>query len=205
MDPELDYVAPVRIATRRCAPIALTDVVAEGFEAPEPFYAITFDNGGTSGWSLFGVWPEAMHDPRTRILDSIAFWSAGQFTGTEGQQVDQMMGLIEAWPDETRILCEDFILQQFSMARDLLAPVRINARLEDRLYVVSGGERYITYQQPSLAMRTITDEMLKTWGFWNVLKGQQHARDAVKHNITWLRRLKQQFIDEDRAEAEPVG
>lgn len=205
MDPELDFVAPVRIATRRNAPIALTDLATEGFEPPEPFYVITFDPGGTTGWSVFGVWPEAMHDPRARILDHLAFWSAGQFTGTEASMVDQMMGLIEAWPEEARILAEDFVLQQFSMARDLLAPVRINARLEDRLHVATVGSRTVTYQMPSLAMRTITDEMLKSWGFWNPLKGQQHARDAVKHAITWLRRLKEQFIKEDRAEAEPVA
>lgn len=205
MDPEFDYVAPVRIATRRNAPIALRDLATEGFEPPEPFYVVTFDPGGTTGWSLFGVWPEAMHDKTLRILDHLAFWSAGQFTGTEASMVDQMMGLVDAWPEETRILCEDFILQQFSMARDLLAPVRISARLEDRLHVATIGERTVTYQMPSLAMRTITDEMLKAWGFWNPLKGQQHARDAVKHAITWLRRLKEQFIKEDAAESETVS
>lgn len=191
MDSELDFVAPVRIATRRKAPIALGDVEFETGE-PEPFYVLAFDPGGTTGWAVFGVWPEAMSDPAQKLLDSVAFWSAGQFTGDEDDQVDHMIALVEAWPEEGDIVVEDFILRQFTMARDLLAPVRVTAAFKYAL-----RPRTFTRQQPSLAMRSVTDERLKAWGFWTPLKGQEHARDAVKHAVTRLRLLKDQFVKEE--------
>lgn len=200
MDPELDFVAPVRTNNRRRAPID-PSLVSDDWEPSDPFYCISFDPGGTTGWAVFGIWPQAMHDPRQKILDNMVFWSAGQFSGTEAEITDQIMSLIEAWPDETSLLSEDFILRHFSMSRDLLSPVRINARIEDRLYVVYRGTRCLNYQSPSLALGTITDDRLKAWGFWNQLKGQEHARAAVKHNITWLRRLKEKYMAEIAMEA----
>lgn len=200
MDPELDFVAPVRAAGRKTPAISPDQV---GKLEDERVFSITFDPGGTTGWSVFAVWRSAMHDPAEKILDNLAFWSAGQFTGPESFQVDSMMALVEAWDDDAVITNEDFILQQFSMARDLLAPVRINAKFEDRLYV-SGNFHRLSYQMPSLALRSVSDERLKVWGFWNPLKGQEHARDAVKHNITRLRRLKDQWMKED-AQPESVA
>lgn len=193
MDSELDFVAPVRIATRRKPPIAPDDVEIETGE-PEPFYVLAFDPGGTTGWAVFGVWPDAMADPAQKLLDNLAFWSAGQFTGEEDEQVDQMISLVEAWPEEADIAVEDFILRQFTMARDLLAPVRVTAAFKYAL-----RPRTFTRQQPSLAMRSVTDERLKAWGFWAPLKGQEHARDAVKHAVTRLRLLKDQFMKESRS------
>lgn len=190
MESELDFVAPVRIATRRKAPIAPDDIEWESGE-PEPFYVLAFDPGGTTGWAVFGIWPEAMSDPAQPILGNVAFWSAGQFTGPEDDQVDQMISLVEAWPEESDIAVEDFILRQFTMARDLLAPVRVTAAFKYAL-----RPRTFTRQQPSLAMRSVTDDRLKAWGFWAPLKGQEHARDAVKHAITRLRLLKEQFVKE---------
>lgn len=200
MDPELDFVAPARAAGRRTAAISPFQV---GELQDERVFSITFDPGGTTGWAVFAVWRSAMYDSAEKILDNLAFWSAGQFTGPESEQVDSMMALVEAWDDDAVITNEDFILQQFSMARDLLAPVRINAKFEDRLYV-AGQEHRLSYQMPSLALRSVSDERLKVWGFWNPLKGQEHARDAVKHNITRLRRLKEQWMKED-AQPETVA
>lgn len=198
MDSELDYVAPVRIATRKKAPIAPGDVEIETGE-PEPFYVLAFDPGGTTGWAVFGVWPEAMADPAQKLLSNVAFWSAGEFTGDEDGQVDSMLGLVEAWPEESDIAVEDFILRQFTMARDLLAPVRVTAAFQYGLRSLRpGNPRTYTRQQPSLAMRSVTDERLKAWGFWAPLKGLPHARDAVKHAVTRLRLLKDQFMKESR-------
>jgi hypothetical protein len=191
MDPELDFVAPVYLA--RKAPVT-PEMVGE--LEPGRVTSIAFDPGGTTGWSVFSVWQEAMRHSSARILSNIAFWSAGQFTGTEGFQIDSMMSLVEAWDDDAILTSEDFILQQFSMARDLLAPVRINAKFEDRLYVAGQLDR-LAYQMPSLALRSVTDERLKVWGFWNPLQGQVHARDSVRHNITRLRRLKEQWMKDD--------
>lgn len=201
MDPEVDFAAPVRPGSRKRAPLEPDDIT-ESWEDPGPFYSIVFDAGSSAtGWSVFGVWPEAMHDPTMKILDHLAFWSAGEFTGSEAQITDQCQALIAAWPEEAWLMSEDFILQKFTMARDLLSPVRLNARLEDRIYVAYNGRRTLHYQANHIAFRTVTDERLKVWGFWNILSGQKDARQSVQHNITWLRRLKERFMKEIAAEA----
>jgi len=193
-------VAPVRIATRRAAPVTPADM---GEPTDDPFFtSIWYDPGSTCGWSVFGIWPEAMYRKDLRILANLASWSAGEFTGTEAQVVDQMMALVLAWGDNTKVGWEDFILQKFLMSRDLLAPVRVFSRFEDRMYIAGRTLQIQTPQSASLAMRTVTDERLKAWGFWNPLKGQEHARDAVRHNITWLRRIKETYVDHGLPRAE---
>lgn len=188
---ELSWVAPVRISTRRAAPVTPEDM---GEPTDDPFYtSIWFDQGGTTGWSVFGIWPEAMYRKDLKILAHVAAWSAGEFTGNEAQMTDQMMALVEAWGDDAKVGYEDFILQKFLMSRDLLSPVRMSARFEDRMYMAARDHQIQKPQLASLAMRTVTDERLKAWGFW--LPGQDHARDAVRHNITWLRRIKESYVD----------
>lgn len=184
----------MRIATKRSAPITPADM---GEPDDDPFFtSIWFDQGGTTGWSVFGIWPEAMYKPDLKILAHVAAWSAGEFTGTEKQMVDQMMALVYAWSDHTAVGWEDFILQKFLMSRDLLAPVRVAARFEDRMECANREYQLRKPQLASLAMTTVTDERLKAWGFWNSLPGQPHARDAVRHNITWLRRVKEWHVEQ---------
>jgi hypothetical protein len=52
--------------------------------------------------------------------------------------------------------------------------------------------RYFVKQSASLAMTTVTDDRQKEWGFW--LPGKPHARDAVKHNLTFLWRQKERQV-----------
>ena len=54
----------------------------------------------------------------------------------------------------------------------------------------NGDKRAIIKQQGSLAMTAITDERLKRMGLYTPLSGKEHARDAVRHNLTWLKRAK---------------
>ena len=94
-------------------------------------------------------------------------------------------------------MVEDFILRQFTMARDLLAPVRVTAAFQYGLRALRpANPRTYVRQQPSLAMRSVTDDRLKAWGFWAPLKGAPHGRDATRHAITRLRLLKEQFVKE---------
>lgn len=43
----------------------------------------------------------------------------------------------------------------------------------------------ITYQSAAQAKGVVTDKRLKSWGLW--VPGQQHARDAIRHAVTYLR------------------
>lgn len=155
----------------------------------EMYTTIAFDPGGTTGWAVFQVYLAAIEDESYRIKDNITFWTAGEFRGTESIQADQMFELVEAWPD-AKVVIEDFILRKFSSARELLSPVRITERLDDRMYC-NCPNRPLIKQPASLAMTTVTDIRLKKMGLYNALSGQEHARDAVRHNITWMKRAKQ--------------
>lgn len=157
-----------------------------GEDTQHLYVSAWFDPGGTTGWSLFAVYTEAMRDRDYKILENIAFWTAGQFKGPEVSQAEEMLGLVKAWPG-CKFGVEDFHLRQ--MAVDL-APVRITAMFEMGLARDLPGRSYMK-QQPSLAKTTVTDDRLREYGFWPALVGMEHARDAVKHNITWLRRAKE--------------
>lgn len=139
-----------------------------------------------------------------RILDNVVFWSAGQFTGREDDQADEMISLVEAWPDRSPIVVEDFILRQFRQDRTLLSPVRINAKFEYLLRNTGIGKRrgfgpgrgrgrQFILQQPSMAKTTISDERLKAIDngkYYRLTAGRPHARDAIRHVLTFLRREK---------------
>lgn len=145
------------------------------------YQVVPYDPGGVTGWAVFQVHDIAMRDPGYKILENIAYWTAGQFSGEENSQVDEMVELAEQW-DEATLVVESFILRQFSMDPALLSPVRISAAFDWAV-----RPRRVMYQAPSLAMTSVTDDRLRDWGFWNPLIGQEHARAAVKHGITWLR------------------
>lgn len=154
---------------------------------PEVGYQVlTLDPGGTSGWSVFQVHLEAMSgNPEYRVLDNVLWWTAGQFTGKQDDQIDLIMELVNSWPN-ARLVTEDFKLRQGAAYLD---PVEINATLR-----WACRPRYWVKQSASLAMNTVTDDRQKEWGFW--LPGKEHARDAVKHAITFLRRKKEQAVAE---------
>lgn len=148
---------------------------------PEAYQVISLDPGGTTGWAIFSVHPDAMTgDPDIPIFGNIEWWTAGQFTGPLDEQVDEILCMVNSWPG-ARLVTEDFKIRQFNAE---LSPVEINA-----MVLWATRPRYWVKQMPGLAMNTVTDERQKQWGFW--IPGQQHARDAVKHNITFLKRRKE--------------
>jgi len=157
----------------------------------ELYQVIALDPGGTTGWSLFQVHPDAMTgDPEIPVFPNIQWWTAGEFTGTQDKQVDEIVELVESWP-QARLVTEQFILRQMNA---LLDPVEINAILRWAV-----RPRYWVQQQPGLAMSTVTDARQKSWGFW--VPGKEHARDAVKHNITYLKRRKEAAVKAARLAA----
>ena len=149
--------------------------------ADDGYQVIAIDPGGTTGWALFQVHPEAMGgDPELRALDNVEFWTAGQFYGKQDDQIDEILELVHSWPN-ARLVTEDFILRQLNA---VLSPVEINAILRREV-----RPRYWVKQPANLALTTVTDDRQKAWGFW--VPGQEHARDAVKHAITFLKRRKE--------------
>ena len=154
---------------------------------PDLYVALGIDQGGTSGWSVMGIHPDAMEsDPDIRVMANVMFWSAGEFTGDEHSQVDELAELVESWPS-ARLVMERFVLRKNSMDPGMLSPVRIGFAVEHRV-----RPRYFVLQQPSLAMTTVTDDRLRDMGLW--IPGKEHARDATKHVVTFLKRVKERAI-----------
>jgi hypothetical protein len=173
-------------------------------ELPLTATVIALDPGGTTGWSLFDVHPESLFDPEVSILENINFWTHGQIdcgstkgnlgvsshpgisTSGEAAGVEELVGLVDSWPGAALVI-EDFIIRQYNQSRDFLSPVRITAALSQHIW---REKRTYFVQQPSLAKTTVTDDRLRNWNLYARAGGLNHARDADRHVITFLRRCK---------------
>lgn len=162
-------------------------------ELTESPVVVAVDPGGVTGWSVLQIHPEALVNPDIPILANIEHWSHGQIKSpandtAEQDCVSELVGIVAQWPG-CCVLMEDFILRMFSMGRELLAPVRLNAMLAYALRTELGIE--ITHrQQPSQAKTIATDERMKEWGLYEREGGMEHARDADRHAIVWMRNAK---------------
>lgn len=174
---------------------------SELWEGSGMWTCIGLDPGGTTGWCVLRVHLIAMTSGDYRILDNVVAWSSGQINGSVGHQIDKLVDTVEAWP-EAEVVCEDFYLRQLRGGPELLDPVRITEPLKwwlerggRRAWDTDEGEdwkpRELHMQQPSLAMTTITDDRLRDYGIYDLTAGQPHARDAVRHALTFARRRKQ--------------
>jgi hypothetical protein len=160
-----------------------------GEDDASSYQVLSVDPGGTTGWAVFSVHPDAMGpDPDIPVLGNVEWWTAGEVTGNQDGQCDELIALIAEWPS-ARLVTERFKLRQMNAE---LSPVEVNAILRWAV-----RPRYWVVQNPDLAMGTVTDDRQKAWGFW--LPGKEHARDAIKHNITYLKRVKERAVLAGRA------
>lgn len=159
---------------------------------------VAFDPGGTTGWSVMCVYPDALTDPDVSILKSIIHWRHGQISGTEHSNINQILELVAMWPGAA-VVCESFVIRKFIQSPEFLSPVRIRAVLEwalrrgyDGLDEFDHPVRQLFTQAPAHAMGLATDTRLKAWGLYERDGGMEHARDADRHAITFLRRAKEE-------------
>lgn len=115
--------------------------------------------------------------------------SLGISTTGESAGASELLHLVDGWPGAA-IVVEDFILRKFDQGRDILAPVRVMEKFEFGLWVL-GRDGQSFRQQPSMAKTTVTDDRLKAWRLYRREGGMNHARDADRHAITFLRRCSQ--------------
>lgn len=147
------------------------------------------DPGGTTGWSVLSVRPEALADPKVLILANITMWQHGQVDCL----TDELWGVsilqeIAMTVPGSVVLVEQFVIRRFDQKEDFLSPVRITAAFDYALRTRAGVRTY--RQQPSEALRTCTDARLKEWGLYEREGGMGHARDADRHGVLWLRKAK---------------
>lgn len=146
-----------------------------------------FDPGGVTGWAVVSVHPVAVIDPKYRITENITHLAVGHFTGSEFDMVDSMVDLCNAWPEAAHGT-ESFILMTANISEVVLAPVRLNAALRYGL----GRKVKLWKQMPALAKTTMTDERLRDIGLYEQTVGKEHGRDALRHALTFWRRVKSQ-------------
>jgi len=165
---------------------------------------ISIDPGGTTGWSVMVVHPEALVHDDVSILRNIEHWTHGQVRAipdkdkpSAGELAEEerkcikilMRDALGRWPGAA-VVIEDFILRKMSKNRELLSPVRLTSGLEWAIEM-SGMEQTLHRQTPTQAKGTATDERLKRWGLYKRAGAQQHARDGDRHSIVFLRRAKE--------------
>lgn len=150
---------------------------------------IGLDPGGTTGWSLIVLHRNAFDGTIENALKTRVTWLHGQVdcrgVNAEDEGVYQLRKLIDEWP-WAAVVIEDFILRpaRKESSRNLLSPVRITAKLEHHLWM---RDREMILQQPSLAKR-LDDERLKALNVYTREGGMQHARDADRHVLMFMRR-----------------
>jgi hypothetical protein len=89
-----------------------------------------------------------------------------------------------AVPRVSHVVIEDFLLRERTMERNLLSPVRFTAAFQVLLCQHQWRMKCVL-QSPS-DKSVINDDRLRKLGLWAV--GQQHARDALRHMMLWLRK-----------------
>lgn len=186
---------------------------------PPKVEIIAIDPGGTTGWSFMSIRPEALIEQDVAVLDNIILHTHGQVDcggggnvgGANGDSynlenagISDLIWFMRENPGAF-VIIEDFVLRQMNQARHLLSPVRIGKVLEWWLY--TQGRNY-TYQSVSLAKTTASDERLKIWkgrscpdGMY-FKDGLQHARDADRHILTFLRRAREVGVKGDKLRQE---
>lgn len=156
------------------------------------------DPGGTTGWALaLDADPALLPgiEPDLQILSA-------QIMGDEHQQCFDLAHIYRAASKRyghIAVVIEDFIPRIFNQERHFLSPVRITAGFTQLLW--ADGVRW-ELQQPSLAKSTISDDYLRS--IVQHSPGKPHANDAVRHAITYLRRVKQ-IPEIHEGLLEPIG
>lgn len=182
------------------------------------FNCISFDGGGTTGWALMSVRTEYLLNRSAPLLDNVVFWAAGQYIGHIQEQAEDAASLCDSWApqypdarsgdwapvDSLAIVAEHFTLRQFRMDATLLLPVEFNAALKQELWHFK-PRRLLFTQQPAMAMGDMPDSRLEAadayvdalpgrrppGGYAATTRGKPHARDALRHTFTFLRREKE--------------
>lgn len=151
------------------------------------------DPGRATGWSVHRVEIAALLRLGQVGAVSRMWWRTGVFRHeSTSASVDSYLALCRAaWErsaedDLVVIGCEGFSLEMNSRDYWLLEPVRFLSVLQDRL---RGTDVRVQVQMPG-ERSVITDARLRTWGLW--VPGTDHARDAQRHGLAFLRRYASQ-------------
>lgn len=106
----------------------------------------------------------------------------GQITGSEDEQAFEVM-CIAAEYQRSAMGIETFSPRKFSRDLTMYSPMRIRSKIEFGLWYEE-VDRIVFKQSSSDAMTHLTNDRQRRHDLWIV--GQEHARDAVKHCVTFF-------------------
>ncbi|AON97490.1 resolvase [Rhodococcus phage ChewyVIII] len=156
---------------------------------------VAFDPGGTTGWSVMETTLEALNDNTVPVHEILTGWWHGQIVcndekidNYEQVAIDAMAELITAQVvdvDDIAIVVESYQIRSKRTDKETISPIRFIAGIEQYVWDMY---RYMAQQGPS-EKTGVTDERLETWGLY-LRDGQQHARDADRHALLFLKKLR---------------
>lgn len=160
------------------------------------FSSITaIDPGGSTGICTVWYWPGGLGSAGVPMQKCLLAWEAACLYGSENEQTLQVLKWIAERSqdaDSADLVIEDFILRSAIKGRELLSPVRLTAALTYQLWrgiKIANGKK--TSFEPWLqssndAKNVMTDNRLKLMAMYT--PGPDHARDATRHALMWLRK-----------------
>lgn len=187
---------------------------------------IWYDGGGTTGWAVISVHPDALMDPQCRVTDNITHFAAGEFYGNEFMQVDQMVNLADLFPGAA-LGVEHWVHYDSTHGRkdeNMTSLARINAAFRYALHLraierqmasmtatgklvlpivlvddmgdpIRREPPRVERQNAAFMKEGIQEAMLHVVSFRGrslaeACKGSEHKRDATRHGLLFLKRLK---------------
>lgn len=180
------------------------------------------DPGTHTGWACVWFDPDVLFDPEKKPSRAVVAWWAGMVVGPELSHIDYLMARLRMEGVGGEGLCtgyEDFIVHSVKKDRTFLSPARVGFGFEWALHRgqrepdgVFRRRKCPPPQAPVDALSVITDQRLKLWQMY--LPGAEHPRDATRHCLLWIRRLKGMgeelydywhFMDPDAGEEREAG
>jgi len=157
------------------------------------------DPGGSTGICTIWYWPEGLAAANLPLQHCLMGWQAECLNGSENEQTLQVMRWIsERSIEESDVVIEDFILRSAIKGRELLSPVRIGHKIDYQLWRgfkdATGQRRKIepSWQSANDAKNVVNDTRLQSMCMYT--PGPDHARDATRHAILWLRKQRVEIL-----------
>lgn len=151
---------------------------------------LSFDPGGTTGWAVACLKPKDLLSEKPINNRLLKHFAHGQILGSEHQQMDQVVELVDVWP-KAAVVTESFVqrIRNTGLETDVAySPVRINAVLK---WWLATEDRYLFKQSAKEAKDRWTDDRLEAVKL-NPEGGHKmrHARDGVRHSMLFLGRAR---------------
>jgi hypothetical protein len=171
---------------------------------PDSLWIASVDPGATTGLCIAAIPRDCIYGS---ARSSFLYREAFELTGSLREQVKDvcwyarqcyMFGQNARTARNPLIVCEDFDLggnrlQGAASQADVVIPVRFAAALRYAVECGHADHCRLLFQGRTIAFSTMTDDRLKKAKMWDV--GSDHKRDATRHLITALRRIREGSID----------